>query len=287
LAKLKGAEAADAMQDDPLTDKSLEAKLNEERAALRNLEGMAVSTRGFFPDFDTTLQKQKDKVTTLAEQITNTKPIDVRIKQSQGALNRAQAALDKKVLAHDALCSQLQDIQEKITAAAAEKETMQQAVVTAQALLDKFSGQGVPCKASPTPLTSEHAKLAEVSYQWMSRVPLEVAQKINAEMGIDGINLQQGLLGFKEAVQAASAHSEPTQPQPPSSSDSGLFDFDPDEEMEAEVDDTALAAAVKMGFEPPKDPGELPKLFVAFHKAELKRHKCYSDAVKKSSIKKK
>jgi hypothetical protein len=121
----------------------------------------------------------------------------------------------------------------------------------------------------------------------MSRVPLEVAQKINAEMGIDGINLQQGLLGFKEAVQAASAHSEPTQPQPPSSSDSGLFDFDPDEEMEAEVDDTALAAAVKMGFEPPKDPGELPKLFVAFHKAELKRHKCYSDAVKKSSIKKK
>jgi hypothetical protein len=289
LAKLKGEEVVDPLQDDSSTDKSLEVQLNDARSSLRGLEAMPVPSRVLIPEFDTILQTQKDKVTTLTEQISNTKPIDMRIKQSQGALKRAQVALDKKILSHDALCSQLQDIQEKITAAAAEKETMQQTVIDAQAQVDKLSGQGVPFKATSAHLNSEHVKMAEVSYQWMSKVPHEIAKKINEEMGIDGINLQQGLLGFKEAIQAASAHTETAQPQPgtqpPDSIDMGIFDFDLEGDME--VDDKALAAAVERGFELPKNPAELPKLFVAFHKAEIKRHKSYTDAVKKTSIKKK
>ena len=157
-------------------DKGTEESLKNAKAELHNIESINLYRQGQIPHYGTLLLGAKNNVKELQDQLANSKPINIRVKNSQAILKRCQTADDKGVGLLASLQTELETLQAKVDAQVTENDKLQIALKEAQTTFDKLSAEAKRGEATleqgPTDLSPKsNARHCRMLRQFLQRFP--------------------------------------------------------------------------------------------------------------------
>ena len=237
-----GGEAAEGTRDPEVAE-----KLAQVRSRIKFLESIPEDHRVLVGDCSAALGAKIAEAKALGEEMRNSRPLNVRLRQSQDHLRLCQGRQEKCSAALASRQAELKEATEAVRAQSAKLAEADAALaaanaelvsITTQAAGGLHGGQAAAAAPNAAALSSQHVSLLETI---VALVPREAFRDAVAKAGGNADQLESETANIISALRASSGGAAPAQPVAASEAD-GSGD------MEADFDDDDFAQLEGIGF---------------------------------------